>query len=156
MVHNGSAEIVPTGSIFVKSARIIINTSAAKIFDLIADPRRHIDFDGSGHLLGSVTGPDRLSLGAKFGMDMDWKAKYRILNKVVEFEKDKQIAWSHFMKHRWRYELRALDSNTTEVIETFDGRTALFPPILFLINAYKLNQQALLRTLPRLKVLAES
>ena len=114
------------------------------------------DFDGSGHLLGSVTGPDRLSLGAKFGMDMNWKAKYRILNKVVEFEKDKQIAWSHFMKHRWRYELRTLDSNTTEVIETFDGRTALFPPILFLINAYKLNQEALLQTLPRLKVLAES
>lgn len=128
----------------------------AEIFDLIADPRRHFDFDGSGHLQGGVTGPERLSLGAKFGMAMEWKAKYRTLNTVVEFEEGKQIAWSHFMKHRWRYELRALDSNTTEVIETFDGRTALFPPILFLINAYKVNQQALLQTLPRLKVLAES
>ena len=150
------AEIVPTGSIFVKSARIIINRPAGKIFDLIADPRKHIDFDGSGHLQGGVTGPERLSIGSKFGMAMKWKAKYRILNTVVEFEKDKQIAWSHFMKHRWRYELRALDPNITEVTETFDGRTALFPPVLFLIDAYRTNQKAVLQSLVRLKELAES
>ena len=156
MPKDSPAEIVPTGSILVKSAKIIINVSAGKIFDLIADPRRHIAFDGSGHLLGSVTGPDRLSLGSKFGMAMKWKAKYRILNTVVEFEKDKQIAWSHFMKHRWRYELRALDTNITEVTETFDGRTALFPPVLFLIDAYRINQKAVLQSLLRLKELAES
>ena len=129
---------------------------AEQIFDLLADPRRHIDFDGSGHLLGDVTGPDRLAFGSKFGMAMKWKAKYRILNKVVEFEEDKQIAWCHFMRHRWRYELRALDSNITEVTETFDGRTAIFPPVLFLIDAYRINQKAVLQSLVRLKVLAES
>lgn len=138
MVKGSRAEIVPTGSIFAKSARIVIEAPAAKIFDLVANPRRHLDFDGSGHLKGSATGPERLSLGAKFGMAMEWKAKYRTVNSVVEFEEGRQIAWSHFAKHRWRYELRALDSNTTEVTETFDGRTAL------------------LQTLPRLKVLAES
>ena len=156
MVDDGTAEIVHTGSMFVKSARIIIEMPAEKIFDLISDPRRHVDFDGSGHLLGSVTGPDRLSLVSKFGVAMEWKAKYRILNTVVEFEKDKRIAWNHFMKHRWRYELRALDTNITEVTETFDGRTALFPPVLFLIDAYRSNQKAVLQSLERLKELAES
>lgn len=156
MVKGDGAELIHTGSIFVKSARIIINMPAGKIFELIADPRKHIDFDGSGHLLGAVTGPVRLSLGAKFGMAMEWKAKYRILNTVVEFEEDKKIAWRHFMRHRWRYELRALDPNITEVTETFDGRKALFPPILFLIDAYRINQRAVLQSLAQLKLLAEA
>jgi len=41
------------------------------------------------------------------------------------------------------------------VTETFDGSTAIFPPALNLINAYDNNQTAILKTLVRLKALAE-
>jgi hypothetical protein len=41
------------------------------------------------------------------------------------------------------------------VTETFDGSTALFPPSLKIINAYENNQTAILKSLVRLKAIAE-
>jgi hypothetical protein len=74
----------------------------------------------------------------------------------VEFEEGRLIAWSHFNRHRWRYELEPLDESSVRVTETFDGRTAIFPPSLLLIDAYRLNQVAVAKTLVRLKKAAES
>ena len=50
------------------AARIVIAAPAQEIFNRIADPRSHQLFDGSGTIQNSVSGPVRLSLGAKFGM----------------------------------------------------------------------------------------
>jgi len=45
-------------------------------------------------------------MNAKFGMKMSFgPVPYFIRSKVVEFEENKRIAWAHFGKHRWRYEL---------------------------------------------------
>jgi hypothetical protein len=155
MSQSSIPHIVATGSIFAKAGSVVINAPAAKIFSVLANPRRHVEFDGSGHLQGHVTGPERLALGARFGMSMKWGAKYRTVNTVKEFQEDRLIAWSHFSKHRWRYQLRVIDEGTTEVIETFDARSALFPPILLLIDAYRVNQRAVLTTLAMLKKLVE-
>ncbi len=66
------------------------------IFDLLADPRRHRVFDGSGSVRGArPDGPERLSLSAHFGMEMKIGAPYRIEDVVVEFEQDRRIAWRH-------------------------------------------------------------
>jgi len=150
------ADIVDTGHTYRRAGRIVINASAAKIFDIIADPYRHPEFDGSGTVRKGFTGPHRLSEGAKFGMDMKMGFPYKIKNTVVEFSDSTLIAWCHPGHHRWRYELRAIDENTTEVTETFDGSTARFPPALKLMNAYEHNQKAIVKTLVRLKELAES
>lgn len=150
------AENVDTGSRWAKAARITIHAPAAQVFELLADPRRHPDFDGSGTLRGSVTGPARLSLGARFGMDMHLGVPYRIGNEVVEFEEGRRIAWCHFYKHRWRYELEPVDDATTVVTETFDARTALFPPGLYVLDAYAKNQKAVAATLVRLRDLVEA
>lgn len=139
-----------------RAGRITIHAPAAVIFDLLADPRAHAQFDGSGTVRDQVTGPDRLTQGATFGMSMRIVVPYTMTNTVEEFEADRRIAWRHVGRHRWRYELEPLDSMTTIVTETFDGRTALFPPALKLINAYDNNQKAILKTLVRLKALAES
>ena len=133
----------------------LIPAPAEAIFDLLADPRRHPDFDGSGTLRGSVSGPERLSPGARFGMDMHLGVPYRIGNEVVEFEEGRRIAWCHFYKHRWRYELEPVDDATTVVTETFDARTALFPPGLYVLDAYAKNQKAVAATLVRLRDLVE-
>jgi uncharacterized protein YndB with AHSA1/START domain len=150
------AEIVDTGNRWVKAARITIQAPAATIFDVLADPRMHPLFDGSGTVQAVVSGPDRLELGSRFGMSMRIKVPYRVGNEVVELEPDRRIAWCHFDKHRWRYELEPIDDDTTVVTETFDGSTALFPPALLLMNAYRTNQVAVARTLVRLKELVES
>ena len=150
------AEIVDTGSRWARAGRITILAPAAIVFDLLAAPARHAELDGSGTVQGMVAGPDRLSLGAHFGMGMRIKVPYRTDNTVVEFDEGRLIAWSHVNRHRWRYELEPLDDRTTIVTETFDGRTALFPPSLLLINAYDNNQVAVLKSLVRLKEVAES
>jgi hypothetical protein len=140
----------------MRAARITIDAPAAGIFGLLTDPSAHRRFDGSGTVQGLVTGPTRLELGSRFGMQMRIKVPYRTLNEVVEFEQDRRIAWCHFNHHRWRYELEALEGGGTVVTETFDGSTARFPASLLLMDAYRHNQVAVAKTLVRLKALVES
>ena len=47
----------------------VINATPAEIFDLLAD-----------------SSPERLSEGARFGMNMRWGVPYRMTNEVVEFD----------------------------------------------------------------------
>jgi hypothetical protein len=150
------AEILETGSPWIRSARIRINAPSHDIFEFLADPRRHGQFDGSGTVRSAVQGPDRLSLGAVFSMSMKIKVPYRTVNTVREFQEGRRIAWGHFNRHLWRYELEQQDDFTTVVTETFDATTALWPPFLRLINAYENNEIAMARTLVRLKRLLES
>ena len=149
------AEIVDTGQPYVRAGRITINAPAEQIFDLLANPHLHAEFDGSGTVRGKLSGPERLALGDKFGMSMRIVVPYRISNTVVEFEENRRIAWCHAGHHRWRYELEPIDANTTVVTETFDGSTARFPPALRLMNAYDNNQKAILATLNRLRGVVE-
>ncbi|CAN2203196.1 hypothetical protein MCEGKSE7_00820 [Candidatus Nanopelagicaceae bacterium] len=103
------------------AARIVISAPAQKIFNLIADPHSHQLFDGSGTIQKNISGPVRLSLGAKFGMAMKIKFPYRITNTVVIFEEGRKIAWCHLMKWTWNYELVDLGEGRTQVTESFDG-----------------------------------
>jgi hypothetical protein len=149
------AEIVETGSPWVRSARIVIDAPSARIFEVLADPRLHPEFDGSGTVTGSVSGPERLALGSKFGMSMHLGVSYRITNTVVEFEEGRLIAWRHLNRHRWRYALEPVGDRSTLVTETFDGSTALVPASLKAINAYENNEKAMAKTLVRLKTRLE-
>ena len=48
-----------------------IPAPAEVIFDLLADPSRHPEFDGSGMVKNSArTEPDRLRLGSKFQLSL--------------------------------------------------------------------------------------
>ena len=149
------AEIVDTGSRWAKAARIRVDAPAQAVFDVLASPAQHSAFDGSGTVRAQVSGPERLSLGARFGMGMRIRLPYRTDNTVVEFEEGRRIAWCHFFRHRWRYQLHPLDDDRTLVTETFDARTALFPPALMAINAYDNNQVAVAKSLVRLKRMVE-
>ncbi|CAB4929773.1 unannotated protein [freshwater metagenome] len=150
------SKIVDTGNDRVRSARITINAPAADIFDLIAHPANHPLFDGSGTVTSSSFGPDRLTLGATFGMSMRIVVPYRMTNTVMEFDEGRLIAWRHIGGHRWRYELERVTDSSTLVTETFDGTTSRFPPSLRLMNAYENNTRSILKTLEELKRLAES
>lgn len=149
------AEIFDTGNPQIKSARIVINAPAAKIFELLADPKRHMDFDGTKTIQSNVSGPVRLSLGSKFGMQMKLGIRYRILNKVVEFEEGRHIAWRHFGRWRWKYDLRSISPTQTEVTETFDGTTSISQTWLKMRKAYPWTQMAVAKTLVCLKALVE-
>jgi hypothetical protein len=115
------AEILATDFPNTAAARITINAPAHVIFDLVANPAAHQRFDGSGTIQRSISGPDRLFLGAKFGMAMKIKVPYRIKNTVVAFEENKKITWCHLMKWTWCYELQAISESQTIVTESFDA-----------------------------------
>jgi hypothetical protein len=150
------AEIFDTGNPRIKSASIIINAPASKIFDAIANPALHPVIDGSNSLRSVIKGPARLALGSKFGMNMEIGIKYRIINTVVEFEEDKVIAWRHLGRWIWRYELKAISPSQTVVIESFDGTKTPFNLWLKARKAYPYTQKAVAKTLVRLKEYCEA
>ncbi|GAB3576963.1 SRPBCC family protein [Amycolatopsis endophytica] len=128
-----------------------------KIFELLADPSKHPLIDGSGSVLAAQSGgPERLTLGARFGMDMKMGASYKILNTVVEFEENRLIAWRHFNGHRWRWQLRPIEDGATEVTETFDWSTARIPVLIDLSFFPRKNKQAIDKTLDRLTKLFQA
>ena len=114
----------------------LIPAPAEAIFDLLADPGRHPEIDGSGTIVGARSaGERRLALGDSFGMDMDWGVNYATKNVVVEFEENRRIAWqtlapkplSYVLTGRiWRYELEPVEGGTI-VRETWDTRQEALP-----------------------------
>ncbi len=134
----------------------VIPASAKEIFDILANPSMHSKIDGSGTVRGTVHGPGRLYLSAKFAMSMKMVIPYRITNTVVEFEENRLIAWRHFGGHIWRYRLCEMDeglpSVATEVTECFDYSAAKSIRLIRLIDAPVKNLIAIEKTLERLEV----
>jgi uncharacterized protein YndB with AHSA1/START domain len=110
------------------SVERVIHAPPQAIFDLIADPTRHHEFDGSGTVRQAKNAPARLSLGATFGMSMKVGVPYSMTSTVVEFEENRRLAWqtrgpgrigAHVGGRIWRYELEPVDGGT-RVRETWD------------------------------------
>jgi uncharacterized protein YndB with AHSA1/START domain len=132
------------------SETVVVAARPEQIFDLLADPRRHPELDGSGTVKATARGPERLRLGSTFGMRMRLGLPYLIRNRVVEFEENRLIAWRHFGRHVWRWELEPVEGGT-RVTETFDYRTALSPRGLELVGFPKANRRGIASTLKRLQ-----
>jgi uncharacterized protein YndB with AHSA1/START domain len=152
------AEILPVDFPNTAAARITIDAPAQVIFDLLANPAAHQSFDGSGTVKSLVSGPERLYLGARFGMAMKIKVPYRIKNTVVAFEENKKITWCHLMKWTWCYELQAITPNQTVVTESFDASE--IPPFakwwLKKTGAMDHNPRWMAKSLVKLKSICEA
>ena len=128
----------------------VIPAPAQVIFDILADPARHPDIDGSGTVVRARGQVPRLSLGARFGMDMKLGLPYRMVNTVVDFEEGRRIAWRHFGGHTWRYDLEPTEGGTT-VTETFDWSTSRAPWFIELAGYPKRHPRSMEQTLQRLE-----
>lgn len=141
----------PTKNQRIVSATRRIEASPDAIFDVLVNPARHHEIDGSGTVqAGRSDNPERLSLGAKFGMDMKIIVPYRISNEVVEFEENHLIAWRHFGHHIWRYELEP-DGEATVVTESFDWGSARVPIMYELVGYPAKHEKSMAATLERLE-----
>ena len=143
------AEIVDTGIPLFYKAQMEIDAPAKKIFDFLSNPNNHHLMDGSDMLRGKIKGPDRLFLGAKFGMKMRYGIPYFITNQVIEYRENKAIAWQHLLHNVWRYEIVEISSNRCLVIESWDGRRAKWK--WWIDDSYKWVPKAMARTLVKLK-----
>jgi uncharacterized protein YndB with AHSA1/START domain len=134
----------------------VIAASPESIFEVLTDPARHGEIDGSGMVQRARGESQRLELGSKFGMDMKMGVlPYRITNTVVEFEENRLIAWHHPGKHRWRYELEPVEGGT-KVTETFDWSTAVIPKAIELMGYPKRHPASMEATLERLAAIVET
>jgi uncharacterized protein YndB with AHSA1/START domain len=105
----------------------VIPAPPEKIFDLLADPSRHRDIDGSGSVREAKDTPQRVRLGDTFGMSMKMGFPYSMVSTVVEFEDNRRIAWQTLPPigkslaggRIWRYELEPV-AGGTRVRETWD------------------------------------
>jgi hypothetical protein len=121
-----------------------IEAAAAPIFEILANPQRHMDFDGSDMLRGAVLDRPITGVGDTFTMKMHRLGDdYLMLNYVVEFEPDRRIFWEPApgdpsraegddpskvgipAGYRWGFILTPDGDNATVVTEVFDfGRVS--------------------------------
>jgi uncharacterized protein YndB with AHSA1/START domain len=112
----------------VVSVERVIHAPPERIFELLADPSRHQEIDGSGTVRAAKEGSRRLALGDRFGMGMRMGLPYSMVSTVIEFEEGRRIAWQSFPPgpvgkvvggRIWRYELEPVDGGT-RVRESWD------------------------------------
>ena len=143
MTHDTKTKIV--------SVERFVSAAPGLIFEVLADPRQHSKIDGSGSVKAArVSAPPRLSLDAKFAMDMKIGVPYKMTNTVVEFEENRRIAWRHLGGHIWRYILEPVDGGT-KVVEQFDYNGSKSVLILKLRGSMKSNEKFMTKTLENLE-----
>ena len=112
----------------IESVERVIPAPPEKIFDLLADPSRHPEIDGSGSVRDAKQPSQRVKLGDKFGMSMKAGIPYSMVSTIIEFEDNRRIAWQSrppgvFGKigggRIWRYELEPT-ADGTRVRESWD------------------------------------
>jgi uncharacterized protein YndB with AHSA1/START domain len=142
------------------SDSITVDAPPDVVFAILAAPRQHSRIDGSGSVQSVIAGPERITgKGQRFTVRMKlFGVPYVIVNRVVEFEPDRLIAWRHFTANRWRYELTPTGDGGTTVTETFD--TSRADPVTDAVVSWakfpERNQQGITETLERLKKAAEA
>jgi uncharacterized protein YndB with AHSA1/START domain len=111
-----------------------VNAPPNVVFDVVADPARHVELDGSGMLRGAVGSAPVTRVGDVFVMKMHNArlGDYEMNNHVVEFEQDRRIAWEPApgrghpradggrVGHRWSFELGSDGPGATIVTESYD------------------------------------
>ncbi len=151
---------------YVLSVEKMIPVASEAIFDVLADATKHSLIDGSDMLQGANDGASqRLALGTTFGMGMKLFVRYSTVNKVVEFEENRRIAWQtgpqgamgRFTAGRiWRYELEPVSGGTL-VRESWDITPDHQRVLLKLGNIYSnKTRRDMERTLDRLNELMAS
>jgi uncharacterized protein YndB with AHSA1/START domain len=145
----------------VESVERVIAAPPEAIFELLADPRHHHEIDGSGTVRDAKDAPERLTLGAKFGMSMHLGIGYSMESTVIEFEEGRRIAWQTRPPNSlaakiaggriWRYELEPVDGGT-RVRESWDISQERIK--LFVLPARGKTRKAMEQTLARIDEIA--
>jgi hypothetical protein len=148
-----------------------IRAPAHAIFQVLADPARHPDFDGSGALRGAGSTVVISGVGDVFVMKMYYShlGDYEMNNHVVEYEQDRRIGWEPEAGRghpnaapgsseparwgqRWSYQLTPDGPDATVVTEIYDCSRAPEEKRAGMENG-KIWTEAMARTLERLDAL---
>lgn len=106
-----------------------IHASAADIFDLLTNPDRHAEFDGSGFVRSASKAQRITHVGDSFRMNMEGDhmgGEYQMDNHVSGLQHNTLVAWKPAPAGteppgwEWMYELKSEGSDSTEVSLTYD------------------------------------
>ena len=134
----------------------VVNAPPETVFEVLADPTTHQAIDGTGWVRESLDGKPVTEVGQVFRMGMHHdnhpEGYYEMANRVEVFDRPLTIEWQPgqgpdekvnlsgndelvFGGWIWRYDLRAVDDDRTEVTLTYDWsgvapemRDIPFPP----------------------------
>ena len=117
-------------------SRIVESTPSA-IFDIVCDPRMHVEIDGSGMLEATPNSTPVTAVGDTFEMEMDREplgdlpmGKYKAFNTVTRILPDALLEWSVGSKERPSYghvfgwKMKAADDLHTEITNYCDWTDA--------------------------------
>lgn len=116
--------LMPSAESKVASASRVVRAAPDRIFELIADPSRHPEWDGNDNLAEAAPGQRVRSIGDVFSMTLRMGSVRE--NHVVEFVEGRLIAWKPAERgqapigHLWRWEVEPIDEERSVVVHTYD------------------------------------
>lgn len=106
-----------------------LNASSAEIFEVLSNPERHVELDGSGFVRSHEKSDRIQGSGEVFTMNMEGDhmgGEYQTENHVVGYDENKLLAWKTAPAGveppgwQWVWELAAEGSDSTLVRLTYD------------------------------------
>lgn len=133
------------------SRSVVVQAPAQELFELVANPHRHQELDGSGTVRPDAKGPEQLTEGDTFTVRMKkYGVPYMITSTATRVEPGKIVEWKHPGGHKWRYAFEELGASETRVTETFDYSDTILAKGYELMGIPDDNAKGIERTLENL------
>lgn len=136
-----------------------INAPAAEIFNVLGNPDKHVELDGSGFIRSAEKAQRIQAVGDVFRMNMDGPhmgGEYQMDNHISGFSANHLIAWKSAPAGteppgwEWVYELAAEGSQATQVTLTYDWSNVTDKDLLAKIKFPLVSESELEDSLARL------
>ena len=136
-----------------------IDASTSDVFDVLTNPHRHTELDGSGFVTGIDHGDRITATGQSFRMNMSGDhmgGEYQTDNVVTGYDPHRLVAWQTAPAGQeppgweWLWELSADGSEATDVTLTYDWSKVTDPQILEKVSFPLVSRSQLEDSLGRL------
>ena len=136
-----------------------IDASAQDIFDVLSNPERHAELDGSGFVRSDDRSDRITATGQVFTMNMEGEhmgGEYKTDNHVVGFDENHLLAWKTTPAGteppgwQWVWELTAEGNEATRVQLTYDWSAVTDEKILSQVNFPLVSEEQLEESLGNL------
>jgi uncharacterized protein YndB with AHSA1/START domain len=136
-----------------------IDASTAEVFDVLTNPERHAELDGSGFVISDEKSDRVTATGQVFRMNMSGDhmgGDYQTDNTVTGYDANHLVAWQTAPADtdppgwEWVWQLEAQGSDATEVTLTYDWSKVTDQDVLKKISFPLVDQVALERSLDNL------
>ncbi len=137
----------------------VIPASSAEIFDVLSNPNRHADLDGSGYVRNVAKGDRITGVGQVFTMNMEGEhmgGEYRTENHVTGYSENALLAWqtapagTEPKGWEWVWELTPQGSDSTLVRHTYDWSKVTDKDLLKKVSFPLISEEQLEDTLVKL------